>query len=178
MINRFNRFCNQYVKFVYVMVPVCHWTDTITWVRKYMHIVKIGISDDVNRRIGEVKADIKSAHGNRVFVVAMKIPFLSFYNVEQQILRITARFYGRAEMPGAGKTEWRLCRNWITALAICWFAKPMDGNMAEVWRFLLLVLMPVPLDFYLFACAAFLLEISIVGGAVWAAYFLLSHLQF
>ena len=172
MLNRLNRFINQRIKFVYVMLPVCHWHNFLIWLWKYAHIVKIGISDDVARRKSEVEADIQRAHGNKVMIIAFKIPFLSFYEVEQKLLQFTARFYGRAEMPGAGKTEWRLSRNWIVGLIYAFLLVPISGQRVEVWHFLVVVFLPVPLDFYLLASIAFLLEIAVVFGLVWAGWFL------
>jgi hypothetical protein len=158
------------------MVPVCHWHNILTWLWKYAHIVKIGISDDVGRRKSEVEADIQRAHGNRVMIIAFKIPFLSFYEVEQKLLQFTARFYGRAEMPGAGKTEWRLSRNWITGLSYVYLLVPMTGHKAEIWHLLVFVFLPVPLDFYLLALLAFLLELLAVVAVVFVCYFIYSHL--
>jgi len=160
------------------MLPVCHWRNSLTWLWKYAHIVKIGISDDVSRRKSEVEADIQRAHGNRVMIIAFRIPFLSFYEVEQKLLQFTARFYGRAEMPGAGKTEWRLSRNWITGLLYVYVLVPVTGHKAEVWHLLVFVFLPVPLDFYMLALLAFLLEIAVVAGLLWAGWFLFHHLQF
>jgi len=145
---------------------------------KYAHIVKIGISDDVSRRKSEVEADIQRAHGNRVMIIAFKIPFISFYETEQKLLQFTARFYGRAEMPGAGKTEWRLSRNWITGLAYVYLLVPMTGHKAEIWHLLVFVFLPVPLDFYLLALLAFLLELLVVVAVGWLGYFMYSHLTF
>jgi len=163
--HRFNDFCNHYVNFVYVM-----WIPSL----RYLWCSKIGISNEPDRRRAEVEASIKKETGKEVKVYYISIPFIGFRHWEKKLLWFGMWFYGTREMPGSGRTEWRMIRNWITAGLLCYFAKPMHGH-GEILRFLFLVFLPGPIDFILLVVVAFLVEIAFVGGVVGLLFYTLKH---
>lgn len=168
MIAKINRFVNHRVRFVYVMMPANI---------RYWYRAKIGISTAPKLRREQIRESIRQETGKQITISYIALPFLMWGKTETHLLRLTAWAYAKADMPGSGRTEWRWYVNIIAALILSLFAREMPGK-GEVWRFVVIMLLPIPLDFILLVAAAFLLEISIVGGALWAAYFLLSHLQF
>ena len=167
MLNRLTRIINQRVRFVYVMAPAS---------LRYLYRAKIGISTSPKMRREQIAESIRQETGKEVTLKYIHFPFLVWGKTEQRLLNLTAWIYAKADMPGSGRTEWRWYLNVVTALLLSLFAKEMPAK-GEIWRFLIIMLLPVPLDFVLLVAVAFLLEIAVVFGLLWAGWFILSHLQ-
>lgn len=166
MLNRLNRIINQRVRFVYVMACI-----------RYPYRAKIGISTSPKMRREQITESIRQETGKKVTLKYIAFPFLMWGKTEQRLLNLTAWMYAKADMPGSGRTEWRWYLNIFTALFISLLSKELPAK-GEIWRFALILLIPAPLDFVLLVAFAFLLEIAVVFGLVWAGWFLFHHLQF
>lgn len=166
MIKQINRFINTRVRFVYIMACI-----------RYPYRAKIGISTSPKMRREQITESIQQETGKEVTLKYIAFPFLMWGKTEQRLLNLTAWIYAKADMPGSGRTEWRWYLNIVTALLLSLFAKEMPAK-GEIWRFVVIMLIPVPLDFVLLVAVAFILEIAVVFGIVWAGWFLFHHLQF
>lgn len=140
---------------------------------KYWYRAKIGVSDNVTRRRGEIQQSLRSETGRTVFVKGFGLPFLASYSLEGKIHRATNRI--KAKMAGSGKTEWRYFFNIITALLAGHFGRELDFKNGEVLRFFIVALIPLPLDYWLLLLTAFAAQIAIVCVGL---YFLLTILKF
>lgn len=165
--HRFNAFCNQYIQFVYVMM-IPSW--------RYLWAAKIGISNEPIRRRNEVQYSIKKETGHKIIVVCIYFPFIGFASWERIFLKFGMWFYGTREVPGSGRTEWRMIRNWAIGLIFAYFGKPLYGNMLEIWRFLLIVFLPLPLDLIVLVAFAFFLEFAVFSGICYGLYFIIFSL--
>lgn len=169
---RITNFINQRIKFVYVMA-VTGWPYFFL----YLFRAKIGISQHPKQRAKQIEESILQETGRRVIVARIAIPFLMWGKVETLLLRLTAWMYAPAQMPGSGRTEWRWYINLASAILLSLFARDMPGK-GEIWRFTIILLLPVPLDFILFVIVGFLLELLAVAAGVWLGWFIFNHLQF
>jgi len=169
---KITNFINRRVRFVYVMA-VTGWPYFFL----YLFRAKIGISQHPKQRARQIEESILQETGRRVVIAHICIPFLMWGKMENWLLRLTAWLYAPAVMPGNGRTEWRWYLNLITALLLSLFAKDMPAK-GEIWRFVIILLAPVPLDFILLVIVGFLLELLMVLAVGWLGWFIWSHLQF
>jgi hypothetical protein len=136
---------------------------------RYLYRAKIGISNDVPRRVKEIRDSIYNETRREANVrIVFKVPFLAAESWEGRLHRLTIRF--AATMPGNGRTEWRYFINVFTALLCGYFGRELDFKNGEVMRFLVVAFIPVPLDFILLVAVTFLLELSIFIISIYIIY--------
>ena len=136
---------------------------------RYPYRAKVGISNDVNLRIKQIRDSIYNETRKEANVrCAVKIPFLNARNWEGVIHRLTRSI--SADMPGSGRTEWRWYLNIITALLVGYFGRDLDFKNGEVMRFCFIAFLPIPLDLIMLAIVAFLFELSLLIGAMFLLY--------
>lgn len=134
---------------------------------RYLYRAKIGISNDVTRRIKEIRDSIYAETRREVPLKALiKIPLLASEKWETQIHRLTRRL--RATMPGNGHTEWRWYLNPILALLAGHYGGDLPGANLDVIRFLVVLLLPLPLDLALLTVVVFCLEFSLLMLTLYA----------
>ncbi len=155
------------IQYLYIFFIPKNW--------RYVYRAKIGITDNVQRRLGEVSASIKEKTGRSCRVYRfVAVPMLSTRKWEKLIHKITKRI--SAKMTGSGKTEWRWYLNPILALCAGWFGPNLSGANWDVLRFLAVLLIPLPLDFAVLVITVFLVELCMVLLFLYAALQILNIL--
>lgn len=135
---------------------------------RYLYRAKIGISNDVSRRVKEIRDSIYNETRREVPLKAMvKIPFLASEKWETQLHRLTRRL--RATMPGSGYTEWRWYLNPLLAFLAGHYGGDLPGANWDVARFLIVLLLPLPLDLAVLVIAAFCVEFFLLLLGIWTA---------
>lgn len=141
------------IEFIYVM---------FSW--RLGFVAKIGRTNDIVRRLAEIRNSLKTEYGAASLIPVMCVPVFNPVSVEVALHRFAGKWYKRAKhIRGDGATEWFYSVNLITATLI--YIVTGNGMLS-----LFILLIPAPIDFSVLALG--------IAAAQWGALFFIASLIF
>lgn len=140
----------------------------------FLWIAKVGFSTDDTTRAADVERSIWQELGLSVRVSRFfSVRVFMFRAIEKALHGVLKPYHSKRFNGSNGGTEYFTILNVFTGLVsyiLLWgMSLPCAG-----WLSLCIMVLPLPLDFALFALLLAAVEYALAGLAIWAAYFLLT----